>query len=262
MTLAILAAEFIKANVMKVRSKKEIDAVLTEIFLEKEKINYLIRHGDEELTDEDKAAFMRLSDDEKQAKQDEFFKLVELAYEKYLGSELLVTKDPNYYYHVADLFCVPYILENGLKSGNDSNIWVYSDLISTQSVCQMCSRKKYLQTENGDLRWRNLFECGYGVLRIDRKIVKCETINDWEREDFLGLKLNHIQPNATEFLGAWNMRTRQLQDVDLLQYSEWVEKYLNWIDKTKISIEPKTLYDNMRLYREAKTALNRLKHFF
>lgn len=83
-----------------------------------------------------------LSPEEKLELRENHKWLISAMYDVWKSAPSIATPDPNYYYHVADLFCIPEIMKNGLQCGNDGNIWVYSDLITTNGICTMCSTKK------------------------------------------------------------------------------------------------------------------------
>lgn len=188
--------------------------------------------------EERRQIYEALSNEQKEEFEERRRTIVEMLFDYWKDSPQVVEPNENCYYHVADLFCVPLILKEGLKNGKDGNIWVYSDLITTEGICEMCAKKKIIQNNSDEkfYRWRNLFNCGFGIIQIDKSQLPndLDFFDDISRTDLKALCISDISKNALTFLGAWDYKAKKIISVDLSRYEDWIKNYLYFINTNNI----------------------------
>lgn len=117
-----------------------------------------------------------------------------------------------------------------------------------------------------NVRWRNLFNCGFGVIQIDKSKLPdtLSFVEDFTRSDLRGLNIKHISKEALKFLGKWNSNKQKFESVYLEKYERWKTLYLTFIDTSEITL-PMSIEEFISKYnfeiRIAQKALSRLDNF-
>ncbi len=145
-------------------------------------------------------------------------------------------------FHGTDLLAVGEILQNGLKSGYDGNIWVYNQISLTPSIAMMLSNKgvkdsnllpNNLQIESA--MWQTYMNIDCGIIKIDtRGIVDYTGCNG---RHIFGIKQDWIAPQWLQFVGGYNRQTQKIEPIDIAPFERIYNAIMSAKNNIKINIK-------------------------